>query len=163
VAKIGDLGIASSSNKPLGGSRKYMPPEFYTRKCTQKLDVFTFGLTFNELFNGNHSLISNEKNSIIRIRKEPLFFRDTIYQCVSDDPEERPDSKILKKYLKIMVKSMTFLINEKYPDYAEKNQLEKDEIFKNCYDLILYNVEISDSKIITTFTDYCLFTKYNNL
>ena len=53
MAKIGDLGIASSSNKPLGGSRKYMPPEFYTRKCTQKLDVFTFGLTFNELFNGN--------------------------------------------------------------------------------------------------------------
>ena len=46
MAKIGDLGIASSSNKPLGGSRKYMPPEFYTRKCTQKLDVFTFGLTF---------------------------------------------------------------------------------------------------------------------
>ncbi|CAF1496835.1 unnamed protein product [Rotaria sp. Silwood1] len=54
VAEIGDMGIARVID-PLNhhtqiGCASYMPPEFYHGTYDQKLDIFTFGLTLNELF-----------------------------------------------------------------------------------------------------------------
>ncbi|CAF5126744.1 unnamed protein product [Rotaria sp. Silwood1] len=54
VAKIGDIRIARVID-PLNqqtqiGCAPYMLPEFYRGTYDQKLDIFTFGLTLNELF-----------------------------------------------------------------------------------------------------------------
>jgi serine/threonine protein kinase len=130
------MGIATNSSEPIAGCIHYMPPEFYMNECTQKLDIFMFGLTLNEIYNGVHA----EKNYMIKIIKESHIFSDIINQCVSNKPDERPDSNSLKRRLIIIQRLMTFLITEKYSDYIDKNQFEKNEIFINCYNLILKTI-----------------------
>ena len=136
LAKIGDMGIATNSNEPIAGCTQYMPPEFYLNKCSHKLDIYMFGLTLNEIYDGNHA----KKNYIIKIIKASEILSDIIKQCISINPNERPDSNSLKRRLIIIQRLMTFLITERYPDYVDKNHFEKNEIFKNCYHLILNSV-----------------------
>lgn len=69
-----------------------MPPEFYTGEITQKLDIFTYGLTLNKLFNGKHTKIDSK---IQIIKKCELIFDELVESMIKLDPQERPTSKII--------------------------------------------------------------------
>ena len=103
TAKIGDMGISKfiptyRNENTLIGCLQFMPPEFYAGNYDQKLDVFTFGLTLNIIFNGRHSEIERQKN--YRIIRQADVFREYINVFINPDPAERPNSKIiLEKFL----------------------------------------------------------------
>ena len=119
VAKIGDMGIAKvfylfiyllvnmitifilikvfheNSDHTIGvGFILYMPPEFYIGDITPKLDIFTYGLTLNKLFNGKHTKIGR-KIQIQIIKKCELIFDELVQSMIRLDPHERPTSKIV--------------------------------------------------------------------
>ena len=74
------------------GCRSYMPPEFYTGEITQKLDIFTYGLTLNKLFNGKHAKIAGK---IQIIKKCKIIFDEFVESMIRLDPHERPTSKLV--------------------------------------------------------------------
>ena len=110
VPKIGDMSKVSMCEEDISkfdfssDSKKYMPPEFYsTGVVTNKFDVFTFGLTLNELFGGKHKC-SNKKIEIIQ-KGEP-FFDDLISDCISDDACNRATSREIESKLSFIITSM---------------------------------------------------------
>lgn len=131
TAKIGDMGIAKlieNNRNTMIGCRPYMPPEFYTGNYDQKLDVFTFGLTFNELFGGTHHF-----NHPIRIKTKAPVFGKLISECVSLEQTNRPDSAKLKKNIKIYRRVIDETFQKYYPNYAELSLLRKNELFRKFY------------------------------
>jgi serine/threonine protein kinase len=101
VAKIGDMSKAICfENKDRFAfdlvSMSYMPPEFYKDEYTMKLDVFTFGLSMNELFGGKHSCTNRETKVITKGR---VVFEDIISKCILNDPNNRPLSQDIENEL----------------------------------------------------------------
>jgi serine/threonine protein kinase len=134
IPKIGDMNITrrerSEHSVTRSGTKKYMAPEYYSNKYTKKLDVFAFGLTFNELFGGNHSL----DNTIITIVKEAdIVFRPLIFACVSHDLNKRPSSKEIEKKLSFLndeIKARTpneFDLSLRNPPKEADKESESDE------------------------------------
>jgi serine/threonine protein kinase len=99
VPKLADMGIArlvEGDKTYLIGPLSYMPPEFYSKPLnyTNKLDVFSFGLTINELFGGRHEArLGNEMLNIV-ITKECncLIWNYIIIKCIDQDPTKRYSS-----------------------------------------------------------------------
>ncbi|CAF1148117.1 unnamed protein product [Didymodactylos carnosus] len=128
TAKIGDMGIARAmdSNQPLTviGCIPYMPLEFYTGTYDQKLDIFTFGLTLNELFT---EISHNNKNRRISITKQSPVFRHLIAECINDDPKRRPIANNIVIRLQRFRNALNKLIKrtKEYPALSEerKNQI----------------------------------------
>lgn len=143
VAKIGDMGIArllDTSNVPsLLGPVRYMPPEFYTRTYTHKLDVYTFGLTLVELFDGAHTI----KNTTITVSKKPTALWDIIERCVSNNPSRRPKSSFIDERLDFCRR----YINEKIDsnrEYFQVTHEKRCEMFMDLY-----------SKALTSYEEKC--------
>ena len=113
-----------------------MPPEFPV--CTQKLDIYTFGLNLNEIFGGNHEL--NEQETIV-MTKIVDFFSETIIQCTSTDSSNRPDAKKLKSDFLVFQKLMFFLLTLTSENYWRIEWKEKDASFKKSYDLIMQTIK----------------------
>jgi serine/threonine protein kinase len=118
VVKIGDMGIdkvfdESQTKHSLTGCLPYIQPEFYTGRYNKKLDVFTFGLTLVELFNGVHKKSEEDMTAII-IEKEPDIFWNLIRECVNKNPENRPTSKQIENSLICLESLIMRLILAKY-------------------------------------------------
>ena len=102
VPKIGDMGIArvfeeSGNNKAtLIGCAQYMPLEFYTGKYDKKLDVYTFGLTLNELFKGKHSAF-NKRIEIVK-PCETIYYK-LVSNFIDNEPDNRPNSKSIDEMI----------------------------------------------------------------
>jgi hypothetical protein len=130
-AKIGDFGIAKlleNNRNTIVGCPPYMPPEFYTGKYDYKLDIFTFGLTLNELYGGSHFVTQP-----IRINKQAVLGNKLIAQCVDLDPKNRPDSFTIKINAKKYRDKINKSIENHTPDYQELNLNRKNEIFLHFY------------------------------
>lgn len=135
-AKISDMGIARAMD-PDGkhtriGCRQFMPPEFYT-KYNQKLDIFTYGLTINQLFTElEHNFESTPTGPLISLKKlSPVFYHDIIKKCLHYEPAHRPTAiqieKLLEFYEQAFMKTML-------SDAFKRMDLEKkDEVFINFY------------------------------
>ncbi len=112
-----------------------MPGEFYTGIYDQKLDVFSFGLTLNEIYNGKHG----DKHPIKIIQKSPVFL-NLITLCVEMSPNKRPTSKYIKAYLKFFRFSINdILFNKKNQiqiNYLSESQDGKDSIFIHLHDFV---------------------------
>ena len=137
TAKIGDMGIAKLINtdkNTLIGCRSFMPPEFYSGKYDQKLDVFTFGLTLNIIFNGSHT----EKNPIV-INKMAEIFREYISVFVDHDPSKRPESKAISEKFRLIKKIFDKIIfsEKKFSLYVSMSTKSKNEVFKILYDKMM--------------------------
>ena len=143
IAKIGDMGIARVMD-PNGkqsqiGCLQFMPPEFFKPshdgfiKYDQKLDIFTFGLTLNQLFTETiHDAKFNSSGSRIILKKQsPIFFDDIITKCLDDDPNRRPNAVLIEKTLEMYEQafSQTMLTDS----YARMNSKEKDQVFLLFY------------------------------
>ena len=131
IAKIGDMGIAKlqdrarASTHSLMGCMPYMWKEFYTGKYSEKLDVFTFGLTLYYLFTGvNHKF----ENNVISLPEDPIVFGGLINRCLKDDPDERPSAAYLEEVLKVYYQVLWSFITSN-PEYDSYDADKRREIF----------------------------------
>jgi serine/threonine protein kinase len=140
VAKIGDMGIAkvfdeSQTQHSLIGCVPYMPPEFYSGKYNQKLDVYTFGLTLVELFGGAHKLYRKEK--LIKIETETPILWHFVKQCVDNQPTIRPTAKEIEHVLRFFNDLAIEVISKNFADYISYSCDKKNFIFKTIYEMFL--------------------------
>jgi serine/threonine protein kinase len=140
-AKIGDMGIAkffdlNNNIHTQIGCRAYMPAEFYTGIYDQKLDVYTFGLTLIELFDGLHS-----KKHPISIEKEAIFMNEYIEKCIQDDPVNRPTSKLLRNSLTLIQKITDKIVFTKLDGYIMLPTEIKNKAFKRVYNLVIGEIK----------------------
>ncbi|UJR32794.1 hypothetical protein I4U23_020256 [Adineta vaga] len=138
LAKIGDMGIARQVD-PMNqhtqiGYQPYMPPEFYKRDYDQKLDIFMFGLTLNELFTSKkHSFQPLASNRIAFSEKSPVF-DDLIAQCTLYDPKRRPTATEIEKTLDIYSAGFNEMVISKDAGYMKLSTEDKDKSFISFYE-----------------------------
>ena len=133
TAKIGDMGIAkllTAKNAELG-CRTFMPPEFYTGKYDQKLDVYTFGLTLNIIYSGTHSM-----EQPIRLLKKADILQEVVAKCVHHEPAQRFDSKTLALSFRLMKKAFdeVLLKSSVFKSYVSLNTEQKNQVFVYMYE-----------------------------
>jgi len=138
VAKIGDMGIARVID-PLNqhtqiGCQPYMPPEFYRGNYDQKLDIFTFGLTLNELFTSKKHVFQQFASSKIVFQEESPIFADLIARCTADDPRRRPAAIEIEKTLDLYSTGFNEIVLKKHPSYINLSFEKKNEIFVAFYE-----------------------------
>ncbi|CAF1308688.1 unnamed protein product, partial [Rotaria sordida] len=146
IAKIGDMGIARvldpNCQHTQVGFKKFMPPEFFRdglngfAKFNEKLDIYTYGLTLNQLFTEkthdfrSWALISR----IVIIEKSPILYDEIILRCIDDDPKKRPTAIEIEKILKFYEEAFSKTINSnayKNMDLKQKNKALIDFYEKN--------------------------------
>lgn len=93
------------------GCNQYMPPEFYTKNYTNKLDVYTFGLTLNELYKGSHDLVGTVSEKRVEIKNKAIFFYFLVRLCTMNDVNERPSSESVAKILRFFHDKIVPTIN----------------------------------------------------
>ena len=137
VAKIGDMGIARVVD-PLShhtqiGCLPFMPPEFHAGKYDQKLDIFTFGLTLNQLFTSKmHSFQPFVSDKIAFQEKSPVF-HELIARCTAHDPQRRPAAIEIEKTLQLYSQGFIEVVVKKHPSYLRVSTQEKDNMFMMFY------------------------------
>lgn len=133
TAKIADMGIAkvyeNNAKMTLIGCREYMPPDFYTGKYTKKLDIFTYGLTLNEMFEGLHGY--NDALKKVLIKKKATVFYDIVQKCINPQPDLRPDAKTIEKELSDIYRRISKEIEKNRDKYDKLDSKKKNEMFKN--------------------------------
>lgn len=137
LAKIGDMGIARPID-PMNqhtqiGCQRFMPPEFYKGSYDQKLDIFTFGLTLNELFTSTeHSFQPFVSDKIAFAEQSPVF-DELIGRCTRHDPKQRPTAIEIEKTLELYGTAFNEMVVKKHPEYTDLPTDDKDEIFVAFY------------------------------
>ena len=137
VAKIGDMGIARVVD-PLShhtqiGCLPFMPPEFHAGKYDQKLDIFTFGLTLNQLFTSTmHAFQPLVRNKIAFQVKSPVF-GELIARCTAQDPQRRPAAIEIEKTLELYSQGFNEIVMKEHANYQRMSIEDKDRIFTAFY------------------------------
>jgi hypothetical protein len=141
TAKIGDMGISKlletrNKHNTLIGCPPYLPPEFFTGNYDQKLDIFTFGLTLNIIFNGRH----NKENRLrhFEIIKQADVCREYVNVCTNPDPTKRPESKMISENLEMLKKRIDqeIFTKEFFRIYKKMTTEQKNSYFKALYNKI---------------------------
>ncbi len=139
TAKIGDMGIArsmtSTEEQTLTqvGCQPYMPPEFFTGKYDQSLDVFTFGLTLYHLFTGTKHLYDSLLRRVSLPLESPIF-NELIQFCTDDKPKRRPSAVEIEIALNLYRRPFDKFIRIEHPKYEEYSMDYKNDIFMKFYD-----------------------------
>ncbi|CAF1002927.1 unnamed protein product [Rotaria sordida] len=138
TAKIGDMGIAHVFNPAekhtLMGCLPFMPPEFHrgSSQYDQSLDVFTYGLTLNELFTEKAHQF-NKSTKRVKLTEQSPIFADLITQCINDESIRRPTAAELQDILYRFRRTSDNYIQEKHLNYANQTLTAKNSIFVKCY------------------------------
>ncbi|CAF1296310.1 unnamed protein product [Rotaria sordida] len=138
TAKIGDMGIARIFNPEerhtLIGCLPFMPPEFHRGdgQYDQSLDVFTYGLTLNELFTEKIHRFNQSTKHVQLIEQSPIFI-DLILQCIRDESTRRPTAVELEDILHKNRQAADRYIKEKCLNYTNQAITTKDSIFIRFY------------------------------
>ncbi|CAF0849079.1 unnamed protein product [Adineta steineri] len=139
VAKIGDMGIARvidpNGQQTQLGCLQFMPPEFFHEqseghiKCDEKLDIYTYGLTLNQLFTETmHDFHFDHSTSRIIITKpSPVFYDEIIVKCLETDSKQRPIAVEIEKTLELYEEA--FNETRISDGYTRMNTQEKDKVF----------------------------------
>ena len=109
-----------------------MPLDFYTGKYDQSLDVYTFGLTINELFVQKPHQFDVLTRHINITHPSPIF-TDLITRCVHKDPSQRPTAIEIETTLRMYKKAIEKYIIEKNVKYASMSTDEKNSTFMTVY------------------------------
>jgi serine/threonine protein kinase len=151
-AKIGDMGISQSYKHVYGdgnanaliGCMRYMPQEFYQHIFTDKLDIFTFGLTLNHLFTGvDHSF--NPFNRKISLTQSSPIFPNLINSCVNDNYHCRPTAQTIESHLR----SYRTHLEQKLQFNPQYQYLSKEQ--KDSFCLSIYRERYFDTNACTGF------------
>ena len=140
TAKIADMGIAKFSNKSnrntLVGCPSYMPPEFFAGagNYDYKLDIFTFGLTLNELFGGLH-----DHRNPVNIVRRALILSEFVDKLVSYEPSNRPTSQeIITNFLAIKkVFDESVMKSSFFSEYCQMDTDKRNKCFELVYRALL--------------------------
>ncbi len=133
IAKIGDMGIARvwmpDEALTLIGCQSYMPLEFfYLKKYDQSLDVFTFGLTLNELFTEKQHNFDNVTRRIKLICESPIL-SGLINRCIHVIPSQRPSASEIETTLYMYKHAVEKYIGEQNITYGDMSLDEKNSTF----------------------------------
>ena len=126
VPKIADMGIArlvEGEKTYLLGPPAYMPPEFFARppNFNNKLDVFSFGLTVNELFRGKHvtRLVDEVPNNEITEQCNPLIWNFIIVKCIGKDPSKRASAQEIEARCSFLNEQKNNYDEDSYSNYEK--------------------------------------------
>jgi serine/threonine protein kinase len=143
TVKIGDMGIARvldlTGQQTRIGCREFMPPEFFRDSsdgyaiCDEKLDIYTYGLTLNQLFTDTvHDFHFNLSSPQITLKKQsPIFYDEIIVKCLDNDPKQRPTALEIEKILELYEQAFNDTMRSKA--YTKMNIKEKDRVFMDFY------------------------------
>jgi len=144
TAKIGDMGLARvlmpDVNLTMIGCLAYMPFEFYTGKYNQSLDVYTFGLTINELFTEKKhefELLTRR----IKLTSRSSVFADLIDRCTHNVPSQRPSAIEVETTLRMYKQAIEKYIIEKKIKYANTSTEDKNLTFITIYDTLYPEID----------------------
>lgn len=136
TTKIGDMGLARAwspdANMTLIGCVAYMPYEFYTSKYTQALDIYTFGLTLNELFTEKKHKFELLTRRISLNCQSPVF-SDIIDRCINTVPSRRPSAIELETILRMYKQKIEKYIVENNIRYGSMSTEDKNLTFIAIY------------------------------
>ncbi|CAF1079351.1 unnamed protein product [Didymodactylos carnosus] len=137
-AKIGDMGISRVFNpaerQTLLGCAAFMPPEFYSGQYNQSLDVFTYGLTLNELFTETFHCFNPQQRQIRLARRSPIC-SGLIARCTNRTPSCRPTAVELESILNNCNRVVNNHITSNHHDYDNlSTQAKNDIMIKVCAD-----------------------------
>lgn len=138
TCKIGDMGIARVVD-PLNqhtriGCQPFMPPEFHSGTYDQKLDIFTFGLTLNELFTETQHAFRVLAKEKIAFRAESPIFQDLITRCTADNPKHRPAAIEIEKTLDLYAHGFDTIVLQKNLGYIRLSTEKKNEVYIKFYE-----------------------------
>ncbi len=139
TAKIGDMGLARvwlpDVKLTTIGCLPYMPLDFYTGKYDQSLDVYTFGLTINELFVEKQHQFDVLTRRINLTDPSPVF-TDLITRCIHNEPSQRPTAIEIETTLRMYKQAIEKYILEKNIKYASMSIEDKNSTFINVYNTL---------------------------
>ncbi|CAF4105847.1 unnamed protein product [Rotaria sordida] len=138
TCKIGDMGIARVVD-PFNqhtriGCQPFMPPEFHSGTYDQKLDIFTFGLTLNELFTETQHIFQFLGKEKIVFQEESPIFQDLIARCTAHDPKHRPAAIEIEKTLELYAQGFDMIILKKNLGYIRLSTEQKNQVFIKFYE-----------------------------
>ncbi len=144
TAKIGDMGLARvwlpDDNLTVIGCQAYMPFDFYTGKYTQSLDVYTFGLTLNELFTEKRHEFDQLTRHTKLISHSPVL-EDLIARCIRDDPSQRPSAIEIETTLSMYKQTFEKYIVENNIKYADMSIEDKNWVFIKIYEALHLEID----------------------
>lgn len=144
TAKIGDMGLARvwspDDNMTLIGCLAYMPYDFYTGKYNQSLDIYTFGLTINELFTEKKHQFDLLTRRIQLTTRSPVFI-DLIDRCILNGPSQRPSAIEIETTLCMYKRVIEKYILEKKIKYANMSIEDKNLTFLTIYQTLRPEIE----------------------
>ncbi|CAF1383660.1 unnamed protein product [Didymodactylos carnosus] len=137
TAKIGDMGIARMMHPDVAlthiGPQLFMPPEFYRNDYDQKLDIYTFGLTLNELFTETKHKF-NMGNGEKTLTKQSPILSELIARCIDSDPSQRPTAYELEKSLEVYDRGFNELVLKRHLSYITWSNEKKNKAFMQFYE-----------------------------
>ncbi|CAF4350964.1 unnamed protein product, partial [Rotaria sp. Silwood2] len=142
-AKIGDMGIARvldpTSQLTQLGCVQFMPPEFFRFAAdghvqyTEKLDIYTYGLTLNQLFTEQmQEFRLSAEPHIILTKKSPIFYDEIISRCLDEDSSRRPSAIEIEKTLEFYEATFSKIKNS--DSYTKMSTQEKNQAFIQFYE-----------------------------
>ncbi|CAF3030651.1 unnamed protein product, partial [Rotaria sp. Silwood2] len=137
TAKVADMGIARVLDPVLKHTQTgcicYMPPEFWKGTYDQKLDIFTFGLTLNELFTETQHTFNRNAAKKITLQTQSPIFRSLIDRCTADNPKDRPTASEIEYTLDVYARYFeTEVIDQKIP-YLDLSIKHRNNLFLQFY------------------------------
>ncbi|CAF0776104.1 unnamed protein product [Didymodactylos carnosus] len=131
-AFISDMGIARRFNSKMKftliGCEQYQPPEFFSKnnnRITEKLDIYTFGLTLYEMFTNGEKHVFDGRSKRAIFRRPSLLFFKLINDCTAVRALMRPSANQMEATFNEICTS--FKIDE---NYMKKTTDEKNNDFK---------------------------------
>ncbi|CAF5152842.1 unnamed protein product [Rotaria magnacalcarata] len=139
------MGIARSLD-PSGqqtqiGCVQFMPPEFFIGassdghvKCDEKLDIYTYGLTLNQLFTETiHDFrFSSPLPRVTLTKTSPIFYDEIILRCLDGDSKRRPTAVEIEKTFEFYEEAFLETMNS--DSYSRMNTKQKDQVFIEFYE-----------------------------
>ena len=168
IIKIGDFGVSAlikekkelkkeinrlkAMSNSFVGTKEYLAPEIYLKNYNEKIDIFSMGCVFYELYflkayrTEEWELVGDEYKKVFKDEEMPSKLDDDflklIFKMLKNDPKERPDSKaifedIKEHYNKIFIQNSGFysvlrcLINLPYFNKLFIKKAKENDGFKN--------------------------------
>ncbi|RHZ79129.1 hypothetical protein Glove_151g89 [Diversispora epigaea] len=145
---ISDLGLSGPVNKPsnsIYGNLPFVAPEVYCgQSYTEKSDIYSIGILMWEVITGKipHGDHDYENNSHLALaiasgyrpkiyKYIPLEYANLMKQCWDADPDNRPNTKILKKNMRSLVKSLYEEMDQEQPKSSFTENKDKQVIKNN--------------------------------
>lgn len=98
----------------------------------QSLDIFTYGLTLNELFTERKHYF-NKATQRVTLKEQSPIFTDLIHRCIDDESTRRPTASELQDTLLKFRRALDKHIGVEHPNYKKQTLAAKNSIVTKFY------------------------------